>query len=614
MEGTRGRDEKADAHIVILWRTMPDFHLRVPISALFVAVALSAATAAADTYPRQPGVDAVHYVFRLTLGDASDDISGQTTVTLRLAAGVTEAFLDLASAAGGKGMTVSAVTIGGNPADFTHRSDRLRIALSPSSKAGSEIAVSVQYSGVPGEGLRIINNIHGERTIFSESWPNRARHWLPTIDHPYDKATGEFIVTAPAQYQVVANGLLKEQIDLAGGLRRTHWRQSVPIASWLFALGVARFTVHHYDVVRGIPQQVWAFPQDRDKAYGLFELTGRRAFEFFSDWVGPYAYEKLAHVEAAGVSGGMEQASSIFYGEKDVAGGRAPVVHEVAHQWFGNAVTEKDWDDVWLSEGFATYFTHLYAEQFSGRDEFVRGLKDDITTIVQAQRDAPDQPVIHRNISDMTKVLNRFVYQKAGWVLHMLRAAMGTEKFWTGVREYYRRYRDLNASTDDFRQVMERAAETDLSWFFEQWLRRPGMPKLKGTLAVRSRHAASTRRARADPDGAGLPIADRSRDRGGDGTHPHRANRAASCDRPVHDSDRFRAIFGRAGPEHVGADGAAGVREAAVIRETRATPSETPSPTGPCTPRRSPSAPGRRRCAPTTRHLSGCLSATTPRT
>ncbi len=460
---------------------MSGFRFRVLASCFLIAVTLPAGGAHADTYPRQPGVDAVHYVFRLTLGDASDQISGETTATLKLAAGVTEAFLDLTSVTAGKGMAVSSVTLGGKPVEFTHRSDRLRIALSPASRAGTEIAVTVQYSGIPAQGLRLIKNIHGERTVFSESWPDRARQWLPTIDHPYDKATGEFIVTAPAHYQVVANGLLREEVDLPGGLRRTHWQQSVPIASWLFTIGVARFSVHHYDVVRGIPQQVWVFPQDRDKGYALFELTGRRAFEFFSDQVGPYAYEKLAHVEAAGVSGGMESATSIFYGEKNVAGGNAPVVHEVAHQWFGNAVTEKDWDDVWLSEGFATYFTHLYAEQFSGRDEFVRGLKGDIPRIVEAQRKTPDQPIIHRNISDMNTVLNRFVYQKAGWVLHMLRAAMGTEKFWTGIREYYRRYRNLNASTDDFRQVMEQAAGTDLSWFFDQWLRRPGMPRLKGS-------------------------------------------------------------------------------------------------------------------------------------
>ena len=346
--------------------------------------------------------------------------------------------------------------------------------------AGDEIEVAVKYSGVPGNGLRLIQNIHGERTAFSENWPNRARQWLPMVDHPYDKATGEFIVTAPSQYQVAANGLLVEELDLPGGLRRTHWKQSVPIASWLYALGMARFAVHHYDVVRGIPQQVWVFPQDRDKGYAIFELTGRRAFEFFSDWIGPYAYEKLAHVQAAGISGGTEHASAIFYGEKGVAGGRAPVVHEVAHQWFGNAVTEKDWDDVWLSEGFATYFTHLYNEQFEGRDAFVRGLKNDVNTIVSAQKAAPDQPIIHRNLADMSKVLNRLVYQKGGWTLHMLRGMIGTEHFWNGIREYYARYRNQNASTDDFRRVMEKASGSSLSWFFEQWLTRPGMPALRG--------------------------------------------------------------------------------------------------------------------------------------
>jgi aminopeptidase N len=181
------------------------------------------------------------------------------------------------------------------------------------------------------------------------------------------------------------------------------------------------------------------------------------------------------------MSGGTEHASAIFYGEKGVSAGRGPVVHEVAHQWWGNSVTEKDWDDIWLSEGFATYFAHLYTEQFSGRDAFVRALKADIKIVLQTQRAMPDQPIIHRNISNMDNVLNRLVYQKAGWVLHMLRGQVGTEKFWTGIRDYYRRYRNLSASTDDFRRVMEQASGKDLTWFFDQWLKRPGMPKLAGT-------------------------------------------------------------------------------------------------------------------------------------
>lgn len=445
-----------------------------------IGVLLTCATTYADTYPRQPGIDAIHYVFRLSVDDSSNRIAGETTFTLRLTQTVPEVVLDLTSAVDGKGMTVSDVVAAGRSVTFRHAADRLHVPL-PAARAGEELQVVVTYSGVPANGLRLIENIHGERTMFSENWPNRARQWLPMIDHPYDKATGEFIVTAPAHYQVVANGILIEELDLPGGARRTHWKQSVPIASWLYALGVARFAVHHYDVVRGIPQQVWVFPQDRERGREIFEQAGRRAFEFFSDWIGPYPYEKLAHVQAAGIGGGTEHATAIFYGEKGVASGRAPVVHEVAHQWWGNAVTESDWDDVWLSEGFATYFTHLYTEHFSGRDAFVRNLRADIQTIVNAQKAAPDQPVIHRNLSDMTRVLNRLVYQKGGWVLHMLRGTIGTDTFRTGIREYYRRYRDGNASTDDFRQVMEQTSGVQLSWFFDQWLKRPGMPELRGT-------------------------------------------------------------------------------------------------------------------------------------
>jgi aminopeptidase N len=375
----------------------------VRIAFTFVLCAAAAQILTADTYPRQPDVDAVHYVFRLTLNDANNEIVGESTVTLRLAApgkpGAREVALDLMKAASGKGMTVSAVTCDGTPAPFVHDAERLRITLNKP-KAGSDVACTTTYRGVPAGGLRIIDNIHGERTAFSENWPNNARHWLPMIDHPYDKATGEFIVTAPAQYQIVANGLLLEELDLPGGVRRTHWKQSVPIASWLYALGMARFSARHYATSKGVPQQVWVFPQDADTGKRIFDVTGRRAFDYFSEQIGPYSYEKLAHVQAAGLGGGTEHASVIFYGEKGVAGGNAPVVHEVAHQWWGNAVTERDWDDVWLSEGFATYFTLLYAEQFDGREAFVRGLRSSRDRILQLEKKTPDTPIIHRNLSD----------------------------------------------------------------------------------------------------------------------------------------------------------------------------------------------------------------------
>ena len=464
----------------------------MPRIALAALIAMAAASSvAADTYPRQTGVDAIHYQFRLTLGDQSDEIAGETTITVKfLLDNVRDVQLDLTSASGGKGMTVASVRRGGamdipgTRADalvFTHTDNRLRMVLPAPSRAGQEFTFTVRYRGIAAAGFLIGANIHGERTFFSDSWPNQARQWLPMIDHPYDKATGEFIVSAPDQYQVVANGLLVEETDLGGHIRRTHWKQSVPISSWLFALAVARFSSHHAGSVDGVPLQTWLYPQDREAGQAVFEDQSRRVLRFFNSNIGPYPYEKLANIQAPMDFGGVEYASAIFYEQKGVASGRAPVAHEIAHQWFGDSVTERDWDDVWLSEGFATYFALLFTEHDEGRDAFVDGLQRSRTAVIQAEQKTPDSPVIHRNIADMSKVLNGLVYQKGGWFLHMLRREVGTEKFWAAIREYYRRYRDANASTAELRAIFEQVSGKPLEGFFAQWLTRPGVPKIEGS-------------------------------------------------------------------------------------------------------------------------------------
>jgi len=457
----------------------------VRLLAIIALAAASSTAVTADTYPRQPGVDAQHYIFRLTLltGD-SNEIHGEATATFRLVTdGVHEIALDLASpTSDAKGMTVVRVTSAGQPVPFTHRENRLRLPVPAGTTAGQQVTFTITYHGVPASGLRLINNIHGERTAFSENWYNLARQWLPLIDHPADKATGEFIVTTRADYQVVANGALLEQVDLAGGQRRTHWTQAVPISSWLYAVGVARFAVRHAGTVRGVPMEYWVFPQDAEKGFALFERDARGAFEFFSDRVGPYVYQKLAHVEAAGMGGGTEHASNIFYGEKGITAGNGPVVHETAHQWFGDAVTESDWNDVWLSEGFATYFTLLYTEHTAGRDAFVEGVRRSRDAVLRLEKSQPNTPVVHANLNETSQQPNtQFTYQKGAWTLHMLRDVVGTETFWRGMREYYRRYVNGTASTDDLRLVMEQASGQDLTWFFRQWLNRSGVPAMAGS-------------------------------------------------------------------------------------------------------------------------------------
>jgi aminopeptidase N len=448
---------------------------------LALLFAFCASTILADTYQRQPSIDVQHYVFRVDLSDANDEIGGEATVTVRFVKdGVSSFWLDLATPAEGKGMTVSAVTAGSSPVEFTHRDDRLTLILTPPAKAGELRSFTVKYRGVPNKGLLFPKNKFGDRTFFSVNWPDLAHQWLPTVDHPSDKATSEFIVTAPAKYQVVANGLLQEELDLGDGRRRTHWKQSVPIATWLNNIGVAEFASRHFARAAGVPLESWSFPKDRENAIVTLEEPLRQSIEFFNDHIGPYPYEKLAGVQAAGMGGGMEHASEIFFGERSISGrpGLGLVSHETAHQWFGDSVTESDWDDVWLSEGFATYFSSLTIEHYQGRDALVQQLKRTRAGIFQTEKRMPDTAVVQTK--PWKGIPNGIVYQKGGWSLHMLRGQIGDEKFWAAIREYYRRYRDSNASTTDFERTVEETSGQDLQWFFQQWMYRPGSPLVEG--------------------------------------------------------------------------------------------------------------------------------------
>jgi aminopeptidase N len=443
-----------------------------------------------DRYPKNPNIDAINYTFRIALSDTTDAISCEETIDIQYrAAGVETLRLDLVNAStnlGNKGMVVDQVISEGKSLSFTHENNVLIITLPSPSVLDQRSSYSVTYKGVPASGLKIANNKYGDRTFFSDNWPDKGRHWLATIDHPYDKATCEFIVTAPAHYQVVSNGLKIEESDLANGHRLTHWKESVPIATWLYVLGVAPFAVQYVDEFDGKSIETWVYPQDRDAGFFDFAIPTKKVLEFYSGYIGPYSYEKLANIQSNSVSGGMEAASAILYSENSVVGDRNErwrnvVIHEIAHQWFGNSVTEYDWDDVWLSEGFATYFTLLFIEHAYGHDAFITGLATSKKTVDEFYLKNPKYRIVHDNLSDMAQVTSIQTYQKGSWILHMLRGMVGDDFFWKGIRAYYDTYKDSNATTDDFRKQMEAVSGMDLKSFFQQWLYRPGTLKLQGT-------------------------------------------------------------------------------------------------------------------------------------
>jgi aminopeptidase N len=455
-------------------------------------VLVCASAACAQPGPRppearpQPGIDVLDYDFHLTLADTTDRIEGTATVRLRVTADTLTAIrLDLVGppvATGDPGMRVGSVTEEGAAVPHTHTADLLRITPDAGLAEGATHTLRIRYAGIPTDGLIIGTNRHGDRTFFGDNWPNRARHWLPVVDHLADKAPVEFRVTAPARYEVVSNGALVSDSTMAD-TRVTHWRTDVPLPPKVMIIGVADFAVDTVATVDGVPVQSWVYPEDREAG---FQDLGQAPpiLRFFEENLGPYPYEKLANVQSTTRYGGMENAAAIFYSEEAVADGKdsTPLLaHEIAHQWYGNTVTEADWPHLWLSEGFATYLTALYLEHARGPAALRTFMSDARGTVTQFHERNPDTPLVDTTFSDPNELLTSNPYQKGAWTLHMLRHEVGTATFWDGLRAYYDRYRNENASTRDFRRVMEDVSGQDLAGFFDQWTRRAGHPVIEGT-------------------------------------------------------------------------------------------------------------------------------------
>lgn len=444
----------------------------------------------ADDYPKNHNIDILHYSFSLTLSDQSNVIEGKTIVTLSFKKDSLEVMrLDLTNKSEdfeGKGMVVESVYSDGKELAFHHKKDALFIYFPRSSEKGTIIQIAVNYHGIPASGLKIGPTKYGNRSFFSRNWPNKARHWLPVINHPYEKATCEFKITAPAHYQVVSNGLLKEETNLAGGKKFTHWKQSVPIPSWLYVLGAAEFAVQYVGEFRGKSIQTWVYPQNRKAGFNDLAEPVEHTLEFFSEYVGPFVYEKLASIQSTSTNTAGEYATAVLYNEDAITGNQTPwlhnaIIHEVAHHWFGNAVTESTWDDAWLSEGFATYFTMLFREHAYGRKDLLSELNKAKNKIFDYYKDNPGYKIISDRSPETESVTSLATYQKGAWILHMLRNFVGDHAFKKGIQSYYSRYKNSIASTSDFRFEMEKASGKNLKKFFYQWLYQGGNPKLEGS-------------------------------------------------------------------------------------------------------------------------------------
>ncbi|WP_214073590.1 M1 family metallopeptidase [Mucilaginibacter sp. dw_454] len=426
-------------------------------------------------------IDVLHYGFSIRLNDADNNIKGKAEILVKFLKTPGIFQIDLVKKkVDGKGMTVNRVLENGNAVHFQQDSDAINI--STKARENTQKTYTIYYEGIPADGLIISTNKFGKRTFFGDNWPNRAHNWIPCVDEPADKASLDFMVTAPDHYTVIANGLKIGESVLPGHLKKTHWAETAPLPTKVMVIGVADFAIDHPKDVNGIPVYTYVFPENAQQGFKSYAVASD-ILPFYISKIGPYAYKKLANVQSKTIFGGMENASCIFYFEespstKDI---EELMAHEIAHQWFGDAVSEKDFRHLWLSEGFATYLTNYYLESKYGVDTLKKRLIAQRKKVIRFEKERYT-PVVDTTIkTDYMPLLNANSYEKGSWFLHMLRRKLGDGAFWKGINTYYLKYQGANANTSDFREVMEGISGQNLKPFFHQWLNTSGHPDLAVT-------------------------------------------------------------------------------------------------------------------------------------
>ena len=385
------------------------------------------------------------------------------------------------------GMKVTSCKFQGNNVPFIQDQDKLFLKLSESDVAAideeTELHLEVSFSGIPANGLIIGSNMYGDRTFFADNWPNRAHHWFACNDHVSDKAGFNVTVHAPEKYEVVANGVLMDT-RMENGMKVHQFESGIPLPVKVMVVGIADMVLKTFETVNEVPISGAVYPQNQTKALYDLELSPD-ILKFYTDLFGFYPFEKLIGVQSTTMFGGMENAGCIFYDEKAFNGKRTSetlIAHEIVHQWFGNSATESDWSHLWLSEGFATYFTNVYIERTKGVEAFQKQLKKDRDQVIDFYG-YYQHPLVDTSYTNLMDLLNANAYQKGGWLLHMLRRKLGDELFFRGIKHYYARNEISIASSADFQKAMEEVTGKNLDDFFKQWAYTAGHPilEVKGT-------------------------------------------------------------------------------------------------------------------------------------
>jgi aminopeptidase N len=374
----------------------------------------------------------------------------------------------------------------GSKLEFRSLEDKLVVKLGRTMKEGNKIELNISYAAKPRLGFYFVAPDKHYPDKHLEAWTQgeatQAKYWFPCIDHPQVKFSSEISVTVQSGFTAISNGRLLK-VEQRGKKQVYHWSEPNPHPAYLASVVVGK-----YAEIKDGNLQYYVPPERKQDAARSFDQTPKM-IKFFEEYLGTkYPYEKYSQVAVQDfIYGGMENPSCTTLTLDTLHDKKAHVdftsdylvSHELAHQWFGDLVTCRDWQHIWLNEGFATYCEALYWEASRGNDEFqyyVMQTADDYFEEASTRYVRPIVTKIYKHPDDL---FDRHTYEKGGCVLHMLRHHVGDKYFRRSLKTYLQRFANGTAETDDLRKVFELETGKSLQQFFDQWIFREGHPELK---------------------------------------------------------------------------------------------------------------------------------------
>ncbi|MBI4057293.1 MAG: M1 family metallopeptidase, partial [Elusimicrobia bacterium] len=382
-------------------------------------------------------------------------------------------------------MRILRVESQGKNLKFRHQDKKLKIFLSRPLALREEISLTIHYRlSSPRCGLHFIKKGPDARgpQVWSQGQPEESHYWFPCHDAPHEKATTEMVVQVPAGFVAVSNGHLVSREPLAGGTT-FHWKMSQPHSIYLVSVAVGQFS-EIKDQWENIPVAYYCEKGREEEARRSFGKTPQMLALFSSKIGVRYPYAKYAQVIVSQFPGGMENTTCTTQTDAALLDTRAAldtdfdtlVAHELAHQWFGDLLTCRDWSHAWLNEGFATYFEYVFLEKDKGLDEALYSLRQNARRYFDEDERRYQRPIVTSQFKYPWVLFDRHLYEKGGAVLHMLCYLLGETPWWKSIQHYVSSHRDGSVETSDLILSIEETTGRNLKPFFDQWVFKAGYP------------------------------------------------------------------------------------------------------------------------------------------